>query len=84
MYISDNHEYHEPDRETFSHGPVGHAEARAGMTVGELTDEYGNAGGRVATITPLHDATGPPERGRRESGWPPRGGQSRPQPAGDE
>src|SRR6056297_3508653 len=32
------------DRETFCHDPIGHAEARAGMTVGELADSYGEAG----------------------------------------
>jgi deoxyhypusine synthase len=34
----------ETERETFSHDPIGHAEARAGMTVGELAEEYGSAG----------------------------------------
>jgi deoxyhypusine synthase len=34
----------ETPRETFSHDPIGHAEARAGMTVGELAEEYGSAG----------------------------------------
>ncbi|MCU4926411.1 deoxyhypusine synthase [Halobacteria archaeon AArc-dxtr1] len=51
--MSDEHEHHEPARETFSHDPIGHAEARAGMTVGELADEYGNAGIGAAD---LHDA----------------------------
>ena len=37
-------DHHDPERETFSHDPIGHAEARAGMTVGELAEEYGNAG----------------------------------------
>ena len=32
------------DRETFAHDPIGHAEARAGMTVGELAEQYGEAG----------------------------------------
>jgi deoxyhypusine synthase len=32
------------DREEFAHDPVAHAEARAGMTVGELAEEYGQAG----------------------------------------
>ncbi|MFC4988792.1 deoxyhypusine synthase [Saliphagus infecundisoli] len=41
------------DRETFSHDPVGHAEARAGMTVGDLADEYGAAG---LGATDLHEA----------------------------
>jgi len=41
------------DRETFDHDPVGHAEARAGMTVGELADEYGDAG---IGASALHEA----------------------------
>jgi deoxyhypusine synthase len=49
----DEHEHHEPDRETFSHDPIAHAEARAGMTVGELADEYGKAGVGAAD---LHEA----------------------------
>ncbi|TYL38613.1 deoxyhypusine synthase [Natronococcus pandeyae] len=49
----DDHAHHEPERETFEHDPVGHAEARAGMTVGELADEYGNAGVGAAN---LHEA----------------------------
>jgi deoxyhypusine synthase len=32
------------DRETFAHDPVAHAEARAGTTVGELLEGYGDAG----------------------------------------
>jgi deoxyhypusine synthase len=44
---------HHPDRERFEHDPIGHAEARAGMTVGELADEYGNAGVGAAS---LHEA----------------------------
>jgi deoxyhypusine synthase len=34
----------EDSREAFDHDPVAHAEARAGMTVGELATEYGSAG----------------------------------------
>ncbi|WP_049921715.1 deoxyhypusine synthase [Halopiger djelfimassiliensis] len=49
------HGHHDPDREAFSHDPVGHAEARAGMTVGELADEYGHAGVGAAD---LHEAVG--------------------------
>ena len=37
-------EHADEGRETFDHDPIGHAEMRAGMTVGELADEYGNAG----------------------------------------
>ncbi|MFC4543050.1 deoxyhypusine synthase [Halosolutus amylolyticus] len=51
---SDEHDaHHDPDRETFSHDPIGHAEARAGMTVGELADEYGEAGIGASS---LHEA----------------------------
>ncbi len=34
----------EDSREAFDHDPVAHAEAQAGMTVGELAAEYGSAG----------------------------------------
>jgi len=40
-------------RETFHHDPIGHTEVRAGMTVGELIDEYGAAGIGAAD---LHEA----------------------------
>jgi len=40
-------------RETFHHDPIGHAEVRAGMTVDELADEYGNGGFGAST---LHEA----------------------------
>ncbi|WP_254769208.1 deoxyhypusine synthase [Salinilacihabitans rarus] len=50
-------EHHEPERETFSHDPVGHAEARAGMTVGELAAEYGKAGVGAATLHEAVDVT---------------------------
>jgi len=47
-------EDHEDDhRETFHHDPIGHAEVRAGMTVGELAAEYGNGGFGAST---LHEA----------------------------
>ncbi|QCS41096.1 deoxyhypusine synthase [Natrinema versiforme] len=67
--MSDDHEHgsgdgdseadghHEPERETFSHDPVGHAEVRAGMTVGELADEYGNAGVGAADLHEAVDVT---------------------------
>ena len=48
---------HTSDRETFSHDPIGHAEARAGMTVGELADEYGNAGLGASTVHEAVDVT---------------------------
>ena len=43
----------ETPRETFEHDPIGHAEARAGMTVGELAEEYGDAG---IGASALHEA----------------------------
>ena len=49
----DEGDHHPPDRETFGHDPIGHAEARAGMTVGDLADEYGEAGIGAAD---LHEA----------------------------
>jgi deoxyhypusine synthase len=41
------------DRETFSHDPIGHAEVRAGMTVGDLAESYGEAG---IGASDLHEA----------------------------
>jgi deoxyhypusine synthase len=43
----------ETPRETFEHDPIGHAEARAGMTVGELAEECGHAG---IGASALHEA----------------------------
>ncbi|WP_433623265.1 deoxyhypusine synthase [Halomicrococcus sp. NG-SE-24] len=45
--MSDDDHVH---REEFEHDPVAHAEARAGMTVGELAEEYGAAGVGAATV----------------------------------
>jgi deoxyhypusine synthase len=42
-----------PERETFAHDPIGHADVRAGMTVGELAEAYGDAGIGAAS---LHEA----------------------------
>jgi deoxyhypusine synthase len=50
---ADDHAHHEPHREEFHHDPIAHAEARAGMTVGELADAYGDAGIGAAD---LHEA----------------------------
>ncbi len=44
-----------PPREEFAHDPIGHTSVRAGMSVGELAAEYGNAGIGAAD---LHDAIG--------------------------
>ncbi|WP_435175470.1 deoxyhypusine synthase [Halorussus sp. AFM4] len=45
--------HHDPHREEFRHDPIAHAEVRAGMTVGELADAYGDAGIGAAD---LHEA----------------------------
>ena len=37
-------EYEEPERTTFDHDPVGHTHVWAGMSVGDLADQYGHAG----------------------------------------
>ncbi|APX98096.1 deoxyhypusine synthase [Natronorubrum daqingense] len=56
--MSDDHDSsHAPERETFSHDPIGHAEARAGMTVGELAEQYGNAGVGAADLHTAVDVT---------------------------
>jgi deoxyhypusine synthase len=41
---------HAAKRETFAEDPIGHARVRAGMTVGELVDEYGKAGIGAADV----------------------------------
>ncbi|SIR25874.1 deoxyhypusine synthase [Haladaptatus litoreus] len=46
----DSHGEHHVHREEFHHDPIAHAEVRAGMTVGELADEYGSAGVGAANI----------------------------------
>ncbi|USZ67473.1 deoxyhypusine synthase [Halorussus salilacus] len=54
--MTDDHESddaHDPHREEFHHDPIAHAEARAGMTVGDLVSEYGAAGIGAAD---LHEA----------------------------
>ena len=48
--MTDDHDEETP-RETFHHDPIGHAEARGGMTVGELADEYGKAASARRTCT---------------------------------
>jgi deoxyhypusine synthase len=45
----------EVPREEFGHDPVEHAEVRAGMTVGELTSEYGKAGIGAADLAEAVD-----------------------------
>ncbi|MFB6299794.1 MAG: deoxyhypusine synthase [Halobacteriales archaeon] len=43
----------DPDREEFEHDPIGHTDVWAGMTVGDLIDEYGKAG---IGASDLHEA----------------------------
>ncbi|MDZ5811261.1 deoxyhypusine synthase [Halorubrum sp. AD140] len=43
------------DREEFHEDPVGHARATAGMTVGELVEEYGDAGIGAAAVNEAGD-----------------------------
>jgi len=54
--MTDDHDEETP-RETFHHDPIGHAEARGGMTVGELADEYGKAGIGAADLHEAVDIT---------------------------
>ena len=42
--------HHESEREEFHDAPIGHAQVRTGMTVGELATEYGRAGIGAATV----------------------------------
>ena len=51
--MTEDHADEATPRETFQHDPIGHAEVRGGMTVGELADEYGRAG---IGATDLHEA----------------------------
>ena len=41
---------HNPERTEFREAPIGHAQVRGGMTVGELATEYGRAGIGAATV----------------------------------
>ena len=45
-----DHESEDSEREKFRPDPIGHAEVRAGMTVGELVEQYGEAGIGAATV----------------------------------
>ncbi|WP_255195344.1 deoxyhypusine synthase [Halorarius litoreus] len=46
----DAHEWQEPDRHEFDHDPLGHTDVWGGMTVGELVEEYGEAGIGAAAV----------------------------------
>ena len=47
----------ETDREEFAHDPVAHAEARAGMSVADLADEYAHSGIGGRTVHEAVDIT---------------------------
>ena len=49
----DRREEHHPEREEFSHDPIGHVEVGAGMSVGDLVEQYGHGGVGAQT---LHEA----------------------------
>jgi len=44
-------------REAFDHDPIGHADVRDGMTVGDLADAYGDAGIGAASVHEAVDIT---------------------------
>jgi len=52
-----DHEHPEPERETFHHDPIEHAAVEGGMTVGELVEQYGNAGIGAADVHEAADVT---------------------------
>ena len=55
--MTDDHDNESPERTEFSHDPVGHADVRAGMTVGDLVEEYGEAGIGAAAVHEAADVT---------------------------
>ena len=46
----ESHEWEEPDREEFSHDPLGHTHVWEEMTVGDLVEGYGEAGIGAADV----------------------------------
>ncbi|MFC6835068.1 deoxyhypusine synthase [Halomarina ordinaria] len=50
-------DHSDSDREEFQHDPLGHAQVRAGMTVGDLVEEYGRAGIGAAAVHEAVDVT---------------------------
>jgi deoxyhypusine synthase len=48
-------DHEEPEREAFQHDPIGHAAVHAGMSVGDLVDEYGEAGIGAAAVNEAAD-----------------------------
>jgi len=56
--MTDDETDHEPpEREEFGHAPLSHADVRAGMTVGELAEAYGDAGIGAADLHEAVDVT---------------------------
>ena len=56
--MTDDETDHEPpEREEFGHAPLSHADVRAGMTVGELAEAYGDAGIGAADLNEAIDVT---------------------------
>ncbi|WP_312912571.1 deoxyhypusine synthase [Natronosalvus caseinilyticus] len=50
-------DHHDPERETFAHDPVGHAEVHSGMSVDDLASQYGRAGVGAANLHKAIDVT---------------------------
>jgi deoxyhypusine synthase len=50
-------EYETPERELFEDDPVGHTTVTGGMTVGELVEQYGDAGIGAASVHEAADVT---------------------------
>jgi deoxyhypusine synthase len=55
--MTDDRDREPPERTEFGHDPVGHADVRAGMTVGELVEEYGHAGVGATAVHEAADVT---------------------------
>ncbi|MFC7154088.1 deoxyhypusine synthase [Halomarina halobia] len=51
-------DHSDSDREEFRHDPLGHARVAAGMSVGDLIEQYGRAGIGAATVHEAVDVTG--------------------------
>ncbi len=58
MSDDEESEHEPPEREAFDHDPVSHARVRAGMSVAELTREYGDAGIGAANLSEAIEITG--------------------------
>ena len=58
MTEEEGDEYTPPEREAFSHDPIGHARVSAGMSVSALTTEYANAGIGASNLAEAVEITG--------------------------